>query len=292
MALHNRFRDAGLEYLAGIARRNNVTMAAKLKAFVTTLDDVTDEHKDLYVADKDADGKDRFKLDAEGLEDVTGLKRTLTATRTELRTAKARVKPLEGLEEDEDVDAIITAGRQAIEAQRTGAPIPAVESVKTQMTAAHNKEVKKLNARIEGMNSALRDALIESAAVSAITDPEMKGNKTLLLPHIKTVTDIVEIEDGEKIRYEARVFDKPATATDRQERVDPQGKPLTVKALVAELRENSEYSGAFEGSGASGSGATTEGGGGMPAPPGRVPTRQTPAAAAKDAKRATIDYSL
>lgn len=265
---------------------------AKLKAFVEKLEDVTEEFRDLYVEDADKDGKKRFKLDADGLEDVTGLRSTVATLRTENRKLKDRAKPLESLAEEEDPEAIITAGRAAIEAQRTGAPIPAVENVKKQMQTAHEKETRSLKAEIEGMQSSLREALIDAAATTAITDPTMKGNKTLLMPHIKTVTDIVKVEgkDG-KVRFEARVFE--GDGDERAERLDGAGKPLSIKALVAELREKDEFADAFQGTVVPGSGTPADGGGGMPTPPGRTRSSSEPTSSArKDAKRATVDYSI
>lgn len=257
---------------------------AKLKAFIARLEDIADEAiRELYVADKDKDGNPRFKLDAEGLEDVTGLKSTITALRTEIRQVKERAEPLAELQDGEDAAAVITAGREALEARRTGKESSAIESVKNQMTAAHQKEIGKLKAKIDGQATTLEEVLIENEARTVLADPEIKGNATLLMPHIRRHAKVAEIvgDDG-KVKYAPRVL-----GADQKERVDAQGNPLGLKALVAELRENPEYSDAFQGSGASGSGTPPDGGSGTPTPP-RTPTGPKPDA--KETKRSRNDY--
>lgn len=67
-----------------------------LKAIVEKLEDVPEAHRELYV---ERDGK--FHLDAEGFEDVTGLKSALEKERAERRTAKDKLKELEGVDAEE-----------------------------------------------------------------------------------------------------------------------------------------------------------------------------------------------
>lgn len=257
---------------------------AKLKAFIARLEDIADEAiRELYVPDTTKDGTPRFKLDADGLEDVTGLKSTITALRAEIRQVKERAEPLADLADGEDPAAIIAAGKEALEARRTGKETSAIESVKQQMNNAHAKELKKLQDRIAAQQESLEEVMIENEVRAVAADPEIKGNATLLMPHIKAQAKVAEVtDDSGKIRYAPRVL-----GADRKERVDASGNPISIRALVAELREKEEYSGAFLGSGASGSGTPPDGGSGMPTPP-RTPTGPKPDA--KAAKRSSNDY--
>lgn len=257
---------------------------AKLKAFVKSLDEVADQAlRDLYVADKDAKGVDRFRLDAEGLEDVTGLTSALSAVRTEVRDLKKKTKPLEGLDDDADVDAIIAAGRAAIDAQKSGKPLPEVESVKSQLTAAHTKEVNKLNEQIAGMTDTLNEVLIANEVRAASGDETLKGNATLLLPHIEKEAKVVAVKDGDKTKFVAQLL-----GPDRQPRINTKtGNPITIKERLAEMRALPEYSDAFKGTGMSGSDTPPDGGSGTPTPPRTGPTARPEA---MTQKRATADY--
>lgn len=286
-----KLHDPALEIASDIARRGRFVMARKLKGFVATLEEVDQKYRELYVEEPDpADAaKVRFRLDADEVQDVTGLKRTVATLRTDLNAAKAKAKPLEEIAADEDVDEIITAGRAAIEAKRTGRPVPEVEAATKALTTKHEKALGVIKAENEGLMTALRESVIEGGASAAIA--ELKGNKTLLMPHVKGIVDIVRVVDGDKIRYEPRVFE--GTGSSRTERTDAAGKPITIKAAVAELRANDDFADAFVGSVVPGSGTPAAGSGGMPTPPGRSNREAaTPAAAAKDAKRQTMDYSL
>lgn len=74
----------------------------KLKAFVKSLDEVPEQFRELYVED----GNGGFKLDAEGVEDVTGLKNSLAAVREELKTLKADYTKYRDLDPDKAREAL------------------------------------------------------------------------------------------------------------------------------------------------------------------------------------------
>lgn len=282
-----KFHNPALAIASDIARRGRVTMMArKLRGFVDKLEDVEDKYRDLYVEETVGD-KTRFRLDADGVEDVTGLKNTVKTLRTENASMRERLEPIKDLGDDENLDDIISVGRATIEAKKTGKPIPEVEQERTRLTTQHKRELDKAKLENTGLMEALRESVVEGGAAAAIT--ELKGNKTLLMPHIRGMIDIVRIEDGGKIRYEPRVFE--GSGSERHERTGTDGKPLPIKAAVAELKANDDFSDAFEGSGASGSGAPPEGGSGMPTPRNRG-TKAEPTPTAKDAKRQSMDYAL
>lgn len=284
--LIHTFHNSDLARVAAIAAKYGMRMGPKLKAFVAKLEDVAEAYRELYVEDTAPDGAKRFKLDAEGLEDVSALKSTITGLRTDLRVAKAKSEPLAALQEGEDAEAVITAGRAELERQRTGAARDEVKNATTQMAAAHTKELTKIQTKLDGSMETLREVLIANEVRAAASDPEINGNATLLLPHIEKMATVEEYEDpaSGKPKFRAIVLN-----AERKMRVDKDGNPLTIRGVVAELREKPEYEGAYKGSGASGSGTPADGSGGMPVSP------RTPAPpkgqAAKDAKRRANDYS-
>jgi hypothetical protein len=290
---HRQFRDAGIGYMAGVARRLGAKMEGttpKLQAFVDDVATVDEKYRDLYVEDVDPKTqKKRFRIDAEGVEDVTGLKSTVTGLRTDNRKLKERAKLLDGIDDETEVDKIVELGRAALERQKSGKPNDEVENIRTSMTREREKEVGKLTNQINGMKASLEEALIENAAVVALSEADTKGNSKLLLPHIRGQAGIVEVEgEGDIPRFEARVFE--GSGKDRKERLDGKtGKPMTIKALVAEMKTKDDFADAFDGSGASGSGAPPDGGSGMPTPPRRGgDTKPTH----KEAKKRAGDYAL
>jgi len=74
----------------------------KVKAFVKSLDEVSEPFRELYVED----GNGGFKLDAEGVEDVTGLKNSLTAVREELKTLKTDYNKYKDLDPEKAREAL------------------------------------------------------------------------------------------------------------------------------------------------------------------------------------------
>lgn len=288
-----QFHDPVIGAAAEIARRGRFVMARKLKGFVPTLEEVDQKYRELYVEEPDpADAtKVRFRLDADEVQDVTGLKSTVTTLRRENGELKRKVKPLEELEtEGVELDEVVEAGKAALEARRTGRPVPEVEAATKQLTKAHEKAIGVVKAENEGLMEALRTAVYDGVVAAEIKDA--KGREKLLKPHIKEQIDIVRIPDGEKVRYETRVFE--STNGTKSERTGADGKPFTIKALVAEMRAMDDFSDAFDGTVVPGSGTPPAGGSGMPNPPNRsgAPADRAPAPTAKDAKRATQDYSL
>lgn len=292
LTLLHTFRDPAVAAAAAIAHKLRATMmpAKKLKAFVPTLDDVDEKWRELYVEETGPDNKTRFRLDADGVEDVTTLKSSLTAARRERDEAKRKAKPLEDLTEEEDVEEVISAGRASLEAKRTGKATPEVEQVRTQLTTKHNKELATLKAENTGLMDALKTAVYDGVVAVEIKDAG--GREKLLKPHIKEQIEIVRIAEGDKVRYEPRVFETANGS--RAERTGGDGKPFAIKALVAEMRENDDFADAFDSSVTPGTGSTPADGGGMPTPPKKGGERERPAPAptAKDAKRATQDYQL
>lgn len=291
-----RFFDRSLEPVAIEAAARGIVMmpARKLKAFVDKLEDVDPKWQELYVEETVGEGsaaKTRFRLDADGVEDVSGLKNSLAAARAERDRYKKRAEPLNELGEEDDIEEIVTAGRAALEAKRTGKPIPEVEQA---VTAEQRKSARKIK-ELETEQAALRDALnqsLDDAARAAIKDAD--GNARLLLPHIKSMIGLERVVDGDKIRYERRVYEGEGST--RTVRVDASGKPIGIDVAVAELRDVDDFADAFTSRVVPGSGTEAETRErGTPTPPRRTGTRETAGTVdqtRKDAKRQTQDYTL
>jgi len=252
-------------------------MAPKLKGVVDDINTVDEAHRDLYEL-RDADKK--YVLSVEGLEDAPALKNALSRQKQENSTLKTKYKPLEDLEIDAvEVRRLVDVGRDA---EEKGVTVDQkVESVKATLKTAHDKKVAQLEGTIHELESNLESVLVDREALDVLSDPKVKGNKTLLLPHIKQQTQIVRLEDGTRV---ARVMEKKNGKL--VERLGPDGEPMTLTALVAELRTKDDFAAAFEGSGASGSGAPPESGG---TPPKRNTSRK--AEETRDAKVTSGAYS-
>jgi len=230
-----------------------------LKAFYATQDEVPEALREYYV---EKDGK--FMLDAEGVEDVTGLKTALGKERTDRRAAEAALKTYQ--------EAVGTDPVKAKEGLTRLAELsnfdPTKEAEKIAETKMRTREAQLIEKHQQALNDVtsksarvmkqLQKVLVDNAALTAIT--EAKGAPELLLPIVR---DKVRLrEDGEQFFVE--VLD----AQGNPRIGDTQGSPMTIPQLIAELKASPTYGRAFEPSGASGSGAPASGGAGSSAAAG------------------------
>ena len=145
-----------------------------LKAFVKSLDEIQESARAFYVED----GNGGFKLDAEGVEDVTGLKNSLTAVREELKTLKADYnkykdldpekarEALKKMEELEDQGLLDQGKVDELVARRTERMRMDFDSqVKALKGSADEKEntIKSLSSRLE-------KHLIEQGLIAAVME--------------------------------------------------------------------------------------------------------------------------
>lgn len=213
-----------------------------VKTVIDNLEDVSEALREHYVATSDG----KFRLD--GVEDVSGLKSALEREKEERRQAKARLDRLKDIDPEEflrlkkDVEE-----RENEKLARKGE----YEKMLSQTTAKHKTELEKREDSIKSLRSALEANLIDAEATRAIASA--KGVPELLLPHVRSSVRVVE-EDG---KFLAKVVDK-----DGNPRIgDASGSPMTVNQLVAEMRSSEVFGRAFEGTGATGSGASNSNGG-------------------------------
>ena len=223
-----------------------------LKAILDTLDGLAADVAKEYT--KGTDGKFVLQvtpINGFALENVEGLKTALGKERENNRVATESIKAFEGLDPIKAREALtkITEMANWTPEQKVKEQI---EAIKSQLVDAHGKEKTTLEKKLQSYQKQLSNALITAAATQAIS--AHKGIPDLLLPHVERQTRIRETGDGQLV---VEVIDK-----DGNPRVDGNGKPLSIEMLVEGMKASDTFARAFEGSGASGSGAGNKGGAG------------------------------
>jgi len=168
----------------------------------------------------------------------------------EAKAAKARLAAFEGIDPEEHK----TLKAQAEEAARKKAAAEGdFKSIEEQLKALHATELGARDKTITKLRSALEQRLVDAEATRELA--EAKGSAKVLLPHVKARVKVVESDDG---AFSVQVVDERGN----QRLADGQGTPMTLKQLVEELRADSEFARAFEGTGSSGGGASKSNAGG------------------------------
>jgi Txe/YoeB family toxin of Txe-Axe toxin-antitoxin module len=229
-----------------------------LKLIIDKLEDVDEALRPLY---EEKDGK--FQLAVEGIEDASGLKKALNSERQQRAAFEKKVKAWEALgKTPEEIAELTAAAQQAEEDKLKGAG--EWEKLKAQMNDAHKRAldakdaaIAAKDAEIAGMRASLERHLIVAQATAEIA--AAKGEPELLLPVVQRFMKVNE-ENG---NYSTQIVDAKGDP-----RVDAKGNPLSLSALMAELKANEKYGRAFEGSGSSGSGMPPGGGNGGVIPRG------------------------
>jgi len=184
-------------------------------------------------------------------EELAALKRNNAAVLRELREARDKLKPYEGI--DPEAVRKLVAEKEKAEADALKAKGD-WDSREQALRDAFSKEKAPLEQRVRKLETTLFDALGKAKAVAAIADA--KGRVRSVLPAVLPFLKMVEEDD----RFEIRVVDQMG-----KERIaDSKGNPFTVEALVAELRADSDFKDLFLAPAASGAGAPPGGGAGAP----------------------------
>jgi len=218
-----------------------------LKATLDTLEGVDEAIASHYTTTSDG----TFLLDVEGtggyeLENTTNLKTALGKERSNATEAAKRLKAFEDLDPDAAREALVK-----VEEYANFDPEKKVEEAmkarEAQLIKQHEKALVGLKDENGTLLGQLETNLITSAATKAIAANQ--GSVDLLLPHVMRQTRMRRTETGQFI---AEVVD-----TDGHPRVgDTNGNPMTIPQLVDEMRSSDSFARAFDGSGATGSGAT------------------------------------
>ena len=222
-----------------------------LRARLDSLDGLPDSVKELYAS---RDGK--YVLDVEtvgdfALENIGGLKHTLQEWKAKHERQREKLDAF-GSYTPEQVEAALA---------KLAEPEPTPAGDKTPWreakTALEAKiaQLEKLAGDLEKKNEAtvgqLRKQLVDNASLEAIN--KVGGNAKMLLPALRNIVDM-RPKDGTD-EWQQVILDEHKNV--REDFRNGQMVPLQVTDLVAELRQDSEWSGAFPSSGASGSGSRT-----------------------------------
>ena len=192
------------------------------------------------------------------LEDVGGLKRALSSERGKAKEFEKKIEALGDLDPDKAREAL-----EKVEEMANWSPEGKVkeqlEAIKSQLSEKHKKELEKAIHDNGSLTAQIEKLLVDSVATQALTDPQIKGNVKLLLPHVRSQVKVLRGDDG---NFVARVVDENGVVKLTNETGST--APMSIKELVTAMRDTDEFAPGFGGSGASGSGAggsTTKGGG-------------------------------
>jgi multidrug efflux pump subunit AcrA (membrane-fusion protein) len=194
------------------------------------------------VSESDANA---YVLDAEGVEDVTGLKSALKSEREARAAAERNAKAFEGLDPAKAKEAL--AAQQQAEEDKAKAEGRWTD-LKLQLNKQHELETKALNEKLSAKDSAITKYLVDQAATAALAAAKVKSLK-VLLPHIKSQVK-VQFDEGSG-EYKAVVVDAKG-----EPRIgNAKGEFMTIPELVEELKADSDFAVNFEASGITGGGA-------------------------------------
>jgi hypothetical protein len=192
------------------------------------------------------DGK--YRLDAEGVEDVGGLKSALEKERRDRKKYERTLKKYEGIDPEKWQALLEAEDEKEREAAKAAGDW---EKREAQILEKHAKAISEKDGEISAAFKAVERYLVDAEATKAIA--AAKGSPRLLLQEVKRQVRVVKTDDG---GFAVKVVD-----ADGNERIgtvaDGKANPMTIAELVNELRADDELAAAFAGSGASGSGAST-----------------------------------
>lgn len=219
-----------------------------------TLEDVSkvpEQFRGAYV--QGSDGVFVISDAAKGLvEAVTGLNKSLKASRNETKTLRTSTADPKTILADLGIEAEDMDGaKEAIEALRKQVAEKAnVDPAKLRADIERGFQAKQAESdkKVQAMEGTLQRYLVQSAAAQALA--AAKGNAELLLPHVAARAKVVQ--DGED--YVVRIVDDAGDY-----RGDGKGGYMTVADLVAEMKGSSTFKQAFESEAPRGTGARPNG---------------------------------
>ena len=228
-----------------------------LKAIIDNIESAPEAVREFYT---EKDGKFVLSVEPAGgyaLEDVSGLKSALGKERTTRETLEKQVVKFKDIDPEKALEAMARLEElQAIDPNKEADKIAdsKFNAAKAQLLEKHGNELKSRDERVKHLSGTIDNLLREQRATTALA--EAKGAVELLLPHVLKNTRTVE-KDG---KFEVEVIDSEGNV-----RIDGKGNNMSIKDLVAEMRQSEVFGRAFEASGVNGTGkAPTNGSGGGP----------------------------
>ena len=214
-------------------------------------DSAADLPEPLRGAAKMVEGKPVVETLPDGwaLEDVAGLKRTLSEERTSRKALEKAVAQFEGIDD-------AAAAREALTQMRAGAlkSSKELDEFRKQLEAKVGADLAKKDQAVSALTKQLTEQLVDGAALKAIA--EAGGNPKLLMPILRSA---VKAEMGTDGTFAVTLHDEQG----KQLVSTAAGAtgPMGIAEFVSQLRTQPEFKGAFAGSGTGGSGASSATGG-------------------------------
>lgn len=218
-----------------------------------SLDELPEQLHDLY--EKGDDGKFHLTppegfVSADEIEDTSGLK---SALQKEREAARENAKKLKAVQEKyagfdlEEYNKLKDAEKSA--EQRKLEEAGEFEKIKEQMREQHTADLAQKDQEIARLRGELEREKIDSKVVEAISKAE--GNVELLKPHVRS-----------RLQLDTDTLDMVVLDSDgKTPKVDGDGNPVTIEALVGEMRDQPTFAGAFKATDQSGTGSDPQKGG-------------------------------
>lgn len=220
-------------------------------AFRIVADSPTDLPEGLRAAAKTVDGKTVVDALPEGwgLEDVSGLKKTVSEERTARKALEKAVAQYDGIDD-------AAAAREALTQMRAGSlkSSKELDEFRKALEAKVAEDLKKKDSTVSALTQQLREQLVESEAVKAIA--AAGGNAKLLMPIVRQA---VKAELGADGKFAVSLTDE--RGQELISKAEGSARPMTLPEFVQQLKTQAEYKAAFSGSGTGGSGASSATGG-------------------------------
>lgn len=232
-----------------------------LKPILDSIDNLPADVKKEYkkVEGGEHDGKymlDVTETDGWALENVKGLKKSLSSARTE-RDAAARI--VKELGDDFDIEQYKEALKE-LEALRKSAKSKVgaeeVEAAKKQLKEKYEKEIKDKDTQLTQRESEISELLITNEAIRALTVHEAISVK-MLLPHVLSACRV--IRDPSTGKPTAVVMQEDGK-TPRISLKQGSDKNMSIDEFVESMKKEKDFAPAFKGHGTKGIGTDNKGG--------------------------------
>lgn len=216
-----------------------------LKALVTDLETVDEAHRPLYVEKDGIYVLDVEAVEGFALENVAGLKKTLSI---ELSGRKAAERKLEAFA-DLDPEAARNALAK-VEEMSTWTPDDKVKEALAAREKALNdkwsKDYAGVKASLDSTTKQLEKHLLDNAIKDAIT--ERKGNVRLLLPHVRQQVKLHKTDDGQLVPVVVGDDGEPLFS----KKSGSGTAHMSIAELVETIAKTDDFAPAFQGDGATG----------------------------------------
>lgn len=233
-----------------------------IKAIIDKLDDAPEALREHYRAgtkDEGAEGKFVLGVESVGgwaLEDVSGLKSALGKERTTRENLEKTVVKFKDVDPDKALAALaeleelkkLDPSKEADKIANTK-----FEAAKAQLLDSHKREIEARDGRLGKLTGLVDNLARRQEAIAAIAAE--KGSVDLLLPHVLSVTRSEIGDDAEAVKIKV-------LQSDGNERVNGKGEAMSIRELVAEMKQNETFARAFDGDGHTGTGKEHDKGGG------------------------------